>query len=122
MAVPGPDGGNEALRLLWKPHFGAFSAAHRREEDDLADGGAPGQDHHEPVDADTHTARGRHAVLERADEVLVEGLRLLIPLLGQDGLRLEAGSLLIRVVQLREGVRELDSQAERLPALHEAGL
>ena len=39
---------------------------------------AAGEQHHQPVDADADAAGRRHAVLERADEVLVVRLRLLV--------------------------------------------
>src|SRR5271169_3512090 len=46
------------------------------EEDDVPDALGPRQEHAEPVDPDPHAARGRHAVLEREEEVLVDALGL----------------------------------------------
>jgi hypothetical protein len=56
-------------------------------------------------------------VLERGDVVLVVGLGLLVAgrLIG--ALLLEAGALLVGVVQLRERVRELHAAGEGLEAL-----
>ena len=48
-------------------------------------------------------------VLQRAQEVLVEGLRLLVSGGLQTLLLLEAHTLLVGVVQLAEGIRDLDS-------------
>src|SRR4030042_2305105 len=48
------------------------------EEDDLANGGLVGEEHHHAVYAPAHTAGGRHAVLQGADVVLVHGVGLLI--------------------------------------------
>ena len=49
----------------------AFSvlAAQGREQDDVADAGAVGQQHHQAVDTDAATSGGRHAVFEGAHEV-----------------------------------------------------
>ena len=46
---------------------------HCREQQDVADGSGVGEEHDQTVDAHAHAARGRHAVLERVDEVLEIG-------------------------------------------------
>src|SRR5258706_8800 len=75
--------------------------------------------HGEPVDADAEPAGRRHAVLERAQVVLVDLARRL-GVLARD-LRLEALPLVDRIVQLGEGVRELPSVHEEFEALDEVG-
>src|SRR3954447_1944905 len=98
------------------------SGAHRGEEDDLPNTAPPGEDHDQPVDAHSHPAGGRHAVLERAEEVLVERLGLLVSGGGLAALLLEASALLVRIVQLRERVAELDAPREGLPPFDESRL
>jgi hypothetical protein len=50
--------------------------AHGREEHDLADRAAPGQEHHEPVDPEPDAGRGRHPLLEGGQERLIQRRRL----------------------------------------------
>ncbi len=57
-----------------------------------------GEQHDEPIDADTLAARRRQAVLERADVVLVHRVRLEIAARAVGELRLEAPALLGRIV------------------------
>ena len=47
-------------------------AAQGREQDDVADAGAVGQQHHQAVNPDTASPGGRHAVLEGAHKVMIE--------------------------------------------------
>ena len=91
----------------------------RGEQNDLADRAPAGEDHHQAVQPQTEAAGGRHPVLERSDEVLVEGLRLLVAGPAKILLLLEATPLLVGVVQLAERVRDLDSSNEALEALRE---
>src|SRR5947209_4755247 len=79
---------------------------HGRKQHNLPDRGPSCEHHHKTVDAESDAARGRHSVLERAHEVLVIGLGLLVALRGLPPLLLESGALLIGVVQLAEGVRD----------------
>src|SRR5687767_13921495 len=66
--------------------------AHRGEEHHFPDRPSARHQHHETVDSDADPARRGHAALERAQEVLVVGLRLRIALRGQTLLVLEAGA------------------------------
>jgi predicted membrane-bound spermidine synthase len=79
--------------------------------------GAVGQQHHQAVDADAAAAGGRHAVLQRADEVGVVVHRLLVAGVLVGHLGLEAGGLVFGVVQLREAVGVLAAGDEQLEAL-----
>src|SRR5688500_859080 len=98
------------------------SPSHGWEEHDLADRALSGHKHHEAVDSDSDATRGGHSLLECAYEVLVVGLGLLVTRRGEAALLLEAHALLVRVVELREGVGKLHSPCKALEALHEAGL
>ena len=80
---------------------------HRREKQNIADGGTVGQEHHEAVDAEAEAACRRHAVLQCIDEVIIHlcaAIRLNGLALGD--LTLEAAALVDRVVQLGEGVAD----------------
>ena len=92
-----------------------------REQDHLADGRLPGEQHYQPVDAHAKASRGRHSVLQGQQEVLVKAVRVLLCIRGSAQLLLfiEAPSLLIRVVQLREGVGDLHAPGEALEPLHQ---
>ena len=102
--------------------FSGPSGAHRREKHDLTQAAGSGKHHDKAVNAQPDSTRRRHPVLERLDEGLVVGLRLLIAPLELGGLLLEAPPLLIRIVELAEGVGNLDPTDEGLPALDQARL
>src|SRR5580704_6446373 len=59
--------GSGAVRLR-------LGGAQLGEKDDVPDALGAGQQHAEAVDPDAHAARGRHAVLEREEEVVVDAL------------------------------------------------
>ncbi len=92
--------------------------AELREQDHVADRVLIGQQHGQSIDAQPHAAGRRHAVLERDQEVGVERLGLLVAGGACAQLLLEALPLHARVVQLGEGIGELDGAGERLAALH----
>src|SRR5215210_7795616 len=72
---------------------------HRREEDDLADRGAIGEEHGEPVDAQAEAAGGRHAVLQRREELLVGGSGFVVAGLAVGRRHREAPALVVGVVE-----------------------
>src|SRR2546427_9027240 len=74
--------------------------------------------HHQLVESQSDAAGGRHAVLERPDEVLVQLLCLRVARGAQPRLLLEAAPLLLGIVQLAERVGELALLDEQLPPLH----
>src|SRR5262245_13983572 len=96
--------------------------AHQREEDHVADRRRARQQHRETIDADPLPSRRWHAVLERAAVILVVVHRLL----GAGGLggelRLEAGALVVGIVQLGEPVRDLAPRDVQLEAIDERGI
>ncbi len=78
--------------------FLSRSGAHRGEEDDLAHALGAGQQHHQAIDSNADAAGRRHALLERADEILVVGLGLLVAPLQLGRLLIEAATLLVGIV------------------------
>ena len=73
----------------------------------------------EPVDPDPEATGGRHAVLERAQEVLVEGVHLVAQHLLHLLLQLELRPLLVGVGELAERGHELDPGRDEVEVLGE---
>src|SRR5215218_1107049 len=110
----------EGLQPLAKEGGSRVSFAarpHQREQDDVANRGAVGQQHDETVDANSFTGRGRQAVFEGPDVVVVHCVRLLIPGGAVRQLCLEPPPLLRRVVELAEGIGHLEPSDIELEAL-----
>src|SRR5579863_7995045 len=82
---------------------GVLLRAQQRKQNDVADGARVGEQHGEPVDADSLATRGRHPVAQGANVVLIDGVGGEISLFAQELLVLEPVALLGRVVQLAEG-------------------
>src|SRR6185312_3956427 len=76
------------------------------------------QQHSEPINAAAPAARWGHAVFQRFQEVFVEHLRLVVAARALAGLILKARALIEWVIQLGEGVTQLQPARERLEALH----
>src|SRR6266851_247768 len=87
----------------------SVSLPHQRKKDDVPDRRAVGEQHHQPIDADTFPGGRGEPVLEGADVILVHGVRLEVAAGAALELRLEAAALLLRVVELAEGVRHLEA-------------
>jgi len=83
---------------------GSVFAAQMREQNHVTDVGRVGDQHHQAIDADAAAAGRRHAVFQRADIVGVEIHRFFITGILGCNLRLKAGGLVFRVVQLGEAV------------------
>ena len=82
-----------------------------------------GENHGQAVDADAFASGGRQAVAQRADVVLVDfGHGLFVAALALFDLRLEAAELVVRIVQLAEGVADLEAANVELEALDPIGL
>ena len=84
-----------------------IDTSHGREQDDVADGGAVGQQHDQAVNAVADASRRRHADVQRVQEILVRVLGFFIARLGKGILRLEALALVDRIVQLGVGIAHL---------------
>src|SRR5882762_6187393 len=84
----------------------SFGPEHGK-EDDIPDVRLIREDHLQPVDSQPDAAGGWHAVVERADEVLVQLLRFGVACGPQPRLLLEAAALRLAIVQLAEGGRRL---------------
>ncbi len=94
----------------------------KREEDDVADGFRVGEEHGETVDADTFARGGRQAVAESTDVVLVHVHGFFIAAVFFRHLRLEAGELVDGIVELREGITDLEASDVELESLDPVGL
>ncbi len=81
-----------------------------REEQHVSDGRRVGEQHDQAVDAEAHAAGGRHAVLLRAQVVLVDPHRLVVAGVLRGDLRFEAAALVDRIDELGEGVGELATE------------
>src|SRR5262249_28453496 len=68
-----------------------------------------GQEHDQAIDADALAGSRRQTVLERADVVLVHLVRFEIARGARRQLRLEPPALLGRIVELAEGIRNLEA-------------
>src|SRR5205807_7412413 len=115
------DGCADSATRYRPPGARSFWPQHGK-QDDVANVRLIREYHQEPVDPQPHATGGRQAVLERPDEVLVEVLRLHIAGGAQPRLLLEAAALLVGIVQLAEGVRQLAPLDEQLPALDPGGV
>jgi hypothetical protein len=79
----------------------------------------PREVHEQAIDPDPDAARGRHAVLHGAQVILVHLTRLVIARRPEPRLRLEPLTLIDRVVQLAEGVRQLLATRKQFEPLRE---
>src|SRR5436309_6636237 len=95
----------------------SMPGAQVREQDHIADGGLVGQDGREPVDPQAHATRGWKAILERSQEVLVHRMGLIVTGRTRPRLVFEASPLIVRVVQLGEGIGDLLAGNEQLEAI-----
>ena len=92
----------------------------RREEDHVANARAVGQQHHQAVYANAAAARRWHAVFQRADEVVVVEHGFVVAFVLGCDLAVEAGRLLLGIVELAEAVAELAAGDVELEALGHA--
>ena len=67
MYFRGLSGTRKPLKTLAFFGYLVVQGLHRREEEDIADGGAVGKQHDQAVDAEAQAARGGHAVFQRGD-------------------------------------------------------
>ena len=103
-------------RIFWRFLF----RFHLREEENFLDCCLSSHEHDEAVDADTDTRSRRHAVLECAQEVLVDDHRFVVTLVGETHLLLETLFLIERVVELRVSVSKFFSVDHEFKALSES--
>ena len=85
-----------------------------REQQHVADRGRIGEQHHQTVDADALAGGRRHAVLQRADVVLVELHGLLVPGFFLRHLFAKAFGLILGVVQLGKTIGDFASADKKL--------
>ena len=87
------------------------------EEYDVADGAGVGQEHDEPVDADTQPTGGREPVFEGSEVVIVDDHGFVVSGFLLDDLVFESGPLLSGVDELAEGVAEFSPGNDALEPL-----
>src|SRR5207302_5208239 len=92
------------------------------EQDHFPDLRLPRQHHHQPVDAHPEPARWWHPMLQRHQEVLVQRLDVLESCRLKSHLRLEALSLVDRVVELRVRIAQLEPRDEHFEPLDDVRL
>ena len=90
---------------------------HRREKNNLTDGVNAGQKHYTAVNANAETSRGRQAVFQGIDIVLVHHARFIVALPAQLNLLLEALLLVDWIVEFGESVAHLAVADKELEAL-----
>src|SRR5438034_2960655 len=85
----------------------SFLRAELGKKDHVSDRSLVGKEHDDPIDSDALSGGRRHAVLERAQKILVQGVGLLFARLPPGSLRLEPLALVEGVIQLGERVGDL---------------
>src|SRR2546427_11969704 len=103
--------GFERLRTKLGASFNilSFLRAELGKQDHVSDRSLVGKEHDDPIDSDTLSGGRRHAVLERAQKILVQGVGLLVARLPPGSLRLEPLALVEGVIQLGARVGDLPS-------------
>ena len=89
---------------------------HVREKYDLANGDCIGEQHHQPIDADTLASRGRHTILQSFDIIFIHQMRLLIAFLTAFNLLDESRFLINGVIELGKTVGNLATGNKKLKA------
>src|SRR3954466_14924610 len=105
---------------IWTETVSAWP--HQREQDHVANRRTVRQQHDEPIDPDPLPARGRKAVLESPDVILVHGMRLVIAAGAAGELSLEATPLFSRIVQFAERVCDLEPADVQLETFDGVGI
>ena len=102
------------------PRASAASARKQREQNHFPDRMRIGEQHHQPVDADSFAGRGRQAVAQRANVIHVHFLRRFLPAFFH--LRAKTPLLIGGIVQLGESVGDFHARDEQLEPLGERGI
>ena len=92
----------------------------KRERQHLTNAGGAGKHHQQAFNTDSDTARRRHGVFERAQEIGVELHRFRVASGGQQGLLGQSRSLLHRVDEFGVAGAEFAAEDDEIPALGEA--
>src|SRR5436309_11476763 len=100
----------------------SVSLPHQRKQDHVANRRAVGQEHDQAIDPYPLAGRGRQAVLEGMDVIVVHFVRLEVAAPAVPPLRLEAAPLLDRIVQLAERVRDFEAADVELEPLDRVGI
>src|SRR6266487_1602124 len=100
----------------------SVSFPHQRKQDHVANRRAVGEEHDQAIDPYALAGRGRQAVLEGMDVIVVHFVRLEVAAPAIPPLRLEAAPLLDRIVQLAERVRDFEAADVELEPLDRVGI
>ena len=95
---------------------------HQWEQDDVADRARAGEDHGEPVDADAFTGSWRQAIGQCPHIIFIGLMRFFVAALPFGKLLRKAPLLIDGIVELAEGVAELEATNIELKALYPVGL
>src|SRR5215210_2705895 len=90
---------------------------HRRKNDHVSNRWLIGHQHDETIDAQSHATSWWHAVLQCPDVIGIEAVGLGIAPGTLEHLLLEPAALVVRIVELAEGVRQLAAADEKLKPL-----
>src|SRR5580658_5567153 len=108
-------------RLTLRQPIASRLGLEQRKENHIANRCGVRQSHHETIDPHPKTCRRRHAVLERPNVVFVVVHGVVVAASLALGLRAEAGSLIVRIVELAESIAELSAMNEELEAIGQVG-
>lgn len=100
----------------------SVNGLHCGEKQNVPDGGGIGQEHDDPVDAETDAAGGWHSVFKCSDEVFINGHCLIVAFCFFLRLLFETRTLVDGVVQLAESVAILCAGNEKLKAFNDPGI
>src|SRR4051812_5405992 len=87
----------------------SISLPHQRKQNDVPDRKAVRQQHDEPIDPDAFATGRRHAVFQRADVILVHLMGFEVAARAIFELRFEPPPLLVRIVELAEGIGDFEA-------------
>ena len=94
----------------------SVNGLHCGEEQNVPDGGGIGQEHDDPVDAETYAAGGGHSVFECSNEVFINGHCLIVAFCFFLRLLFETRTLVDGVIQLAEPAMK-SSKRSTIPGL-----
>src|SRR5579862_602254 len=95
----------------------SFFRPQQRKQNHIPDRVLIGQQHANSIDADAHSPCRRHSVRQRANVVFIHLVRFIVATLALFQLRLKAGTLVLRIIQLAEAVGDLHLAGKDFPPL-----
>ena len=95
---------------------------HVGKQDDLSDGGGIGQEHHQPVDSDSLTCCGRHAVFQGFDVVVIHEVGFVITRLAIFHLLLKPSPLIFGVIEFGKAVGDFPTGDKQFEPFGQLGM